>query len=93
MAIQVNALLDRGGLRVGADGTFSVEWGKIKAGVAALTGEIMTIQATGDYAKARDLLSRMAVLRPEVQRAIDRLSDVPVDIEPRFTTAETLIRR
>jgi hypothetical protein len=93
MAIQVNALLDRGGLKVGADGTFSVEWGKIKAGVAALTGEIMTIQATGDYAKAKDLLSRMAVLRPEVQRAIDRLSDVPVDIEPRFTTAETLTGR
>jgi hypothetical protein len=93
MAIQVNALLDRGGLKVGADGTFSVEWGKIKAGVAALTGEIMTIQATGDYAKAKDLLSRMAVLRPEVQRAIDRLSDVPVDIEPLFTTAETLTRR
>ena len=93
MAIQVNFLLDQGGFKVDDEGTFSMDWGKVKAGVAALTAEIMTIQATGDYAKAKELLARRAVIRPEVQRVIDRLSDVPIDIEPRFTTAEALTRR
>jgi len=30
---------------------------------------------------------------PEKQRVLDRLKDVPVDIEPRFVTAEALARR
>ena len=32
----------------------------------------------------------MGVVRPEVQRVLDRLKDVPVDIEPRYVTAEQL---
>ena len=29
---------------------------------------------------------KYAVIRPEVQRVLDRLTGVPVDIEPRFVT-------
>jgi hypothetical protein len=47
----------------------------------------MTLQATGDYAAAKQLLDTMGVVRPEVQRVLDRLTDVPVDIEPRFVSA------
>jgi hypothetical protein len=47
----------------------------------------MTIQANGDYAGAQALLKKMVVVRPEVQRILDKLKDVPVDIEPRFTSA------
>jgi hypothetical protein len=32
------------------------------------------------------------VLRPEVKRVLDRLTAIPVDIEPRFPTAEQLER-
>ena len=46
----------------------------------------------GDYAKAKGLIDRLGVLRPEVKRVLDRLGDVPVDIEPRFPTAERLER-
>jgi Mn-dependent DtxR family transcriptional regulator len=57
--------------------------------VTALTREIMTLQAEGDYAKAKNLLDRLGIVRPEVQKVLDRLAGVPVDIEPRFTSAET----
>jgi hypothetical protein len=93
MAIQVNSLLDSGGFKANADGTFAVDLARAKAGAAALTAEIMTIQAHGEYAKAKEMIARRAVIRPEVQRVIDRLVDVPVDIEPRFTTAEQLAGR
>jgi hypothetical protein len=53
----------------------------------------MTLQAEGSYAKAKALLERLAVLRPETQRVLDRLKDVPVDVEPRFVTAGELVRR
>jgi hypothetical protein len=78
---------------VNADGTFSVDTGKIEEAVSALTAELMTIQAEGSYDKAKAILDRLAVIRPETQRVLDRLEDVPVDIEPRFVTAEELTRR
>ena len=92
-ALQLNDLLDRGGFRVHPDGTFSVDEGKIEAAVRALTAELLTIQAEGSHEKARAILDRLAVIRPETRRVLDRLKDVPVDIEPRFVTAEELTGR
>jgi hypothetical protein len=93
IAVQLNTLLDKGAFRVNPDGTFSVEASKIKAEVANLTRDLMTLQAAGDYAKAKDTLTRLAVVRPEVQRVLDRLKAVPVDIEPQFVTADELTGR
>jgi hypothetical protein len=91
IAIQMNYLLDQGGFVANPNGTFSVNLAKIKDGVTALTRDIMTIQAEGNYGKAVELRDRLGVVRPPVQKALDRLSDVPVDIAPRFTTAENLL--
>jgi hypothetical protein len=91
IAIQLNYLLDQGGFAVRPDGTFAVNPATVKAGVAALTREIMTIEAEGDYAKAKALGERLGVVRPVVKRALDKLTGVPVDIEPRFTAAEQLL--
>jgi hypothetical protein len=52
----------------------------------------MTIQAEGDYAKAKALGDRLGVVRPAIQKALDKLLSVPVDIEPRFVTAAELVR-
>jgi peptidase M49-like protein len=92
-AVQLNDLWDRGAFRVAADGTFSVDAAKVQPAVAALTREILTIEAEGSYPKAQALLERLGVVRPEVQRVLDRLHAVPVDIAPRFVTAEELLRR
>ncbi len=52
----------------------------------------MTIQAEGDYKKAKEMQARLGVIRPEVQRALDKMEKIPVDIEPRFVTAEKLLQ-
>jgi hypothetical protein len=91
IALQLNYLLDHGGVIVNADGTLSVDDAKIKDAVAGLTHDIMTIQANGDYAAAKALLDKMVVVRPEIKKIVDQLTDVPVDIEPNFTTARTLL--
>ena len=90
IAIQLNYLLDQGGFAVRPDGTFTVNRAKVKDGVAALTREIMTLQAQGDYAKAKGLAEKLGVVRPPVKKALDRLTAVPIDIEPIFTTAQKL---
>jgi hypothetical protein len=92
IAIQLNALIDAGAFRVAPEGTFSVDPAKVRDGVTALARDLMMLEAAGDYAKARALIDKMGVLRPEVTRVLDRLTTVPVDIEPRFPTAEELER-
>jgi hypothetical protein len=91
VALQLNTLLDAGAFRVDKAGTFSVDLAKVKDAVKGLTAEIMAVQAAGDRTRAQELLRTRAVIRPEVRRILDRLQTVPVDIEPRFTTAEKVL--
>jgi hypothetical protein len=92
VAIQLNHFLDSGAVRVDAAGRFEVIEAAIRDAVTALTSEIMTLQAEGSYDKAKSLIERLGVIRPEVQRVLDRLANIPVDIEPRFVTVEALDR-
>jgi hypothetical protein len=92
IAVQLSSFLDAGAFVVQPDGTFVVDQTKIVAAVTALTREIMTLQAEGSYAKAKAMIDQRGVIRPEVQNVLDKLTAVPVDIEPRFTTAATLAR-
>jgi hypothetical protein len=92
VAVQLNTFLDMGAVKVNPDGTFTVVPGAIREAVISLTRDIMTLQARGDHAKAKDLITRLGVVRPEVQKVLDRLAGMPVDIEPRFVTAEELTR-
>ena len=91
-AIQLNYLLDQGGFRVNGDGTFTVDAGKIRDAVIALTRDIMTLQAEGSYAKAKQMIDTLGVLRPPTKAVLDKLTSVPVDIEPRFVTAIDLLK-
>ncbi len=90
IALQLNTLLDDGAVGVGADGTFGVDAEVMRRSIATLTRRIMTIQAEGDYAAAAALLDRMVTIRPDVQRCLDAIADIPVDIAPDFTTARAL---
>ena len=92
IAMQVNNLFDHGAIKVAADGRVAIDVPKAKKAVTDLTHQIMTIQATGDYAAADALLKKMVMVRPEVQRVLDRLTAVPVDIAPKPLTAMELIR-
>ncbi len=94
VAIQLNYFLDKGGVTVAADGTFTVNPARIKQNIIDLTHDLMTMEAMGDYAASKQMIATMAVVRPTVQRVLDRLANsVPVDIEPRFVTAAQLAPR
>ena len=88
MALQFNYLTDEGGIRFDeSKGTFSIDHAKIKEAVRKLSNEILTLQAEGSYDKAKALLDKYAVMRAPMKNALDRLQDVPVDIEPIFPLA------
>jgi len=82
MALQVNYLTDKGAFVAQPDGTFTVDFSKIKSGVRDLVHDLLTIEATGNYAGAKKMLDELGVLRPPMQAALSKLADLPTDIEP-----------
>lgn len=94
VALQFNYLLDEGAIHADeAAGTFRVDTEKIKPGVAKLAHDLLTLEAEGNYQRAREMLDKYAVVRPVMQKTLDRLKQVPVDIQPRFPLAEGRDRR
>jgi len=89
MAMQFNYLMDRGGFVANADGTFSVNFSKVKEAFASLDHDLLTLEATGDYEGAKKLMAS-GEMRPPVKNALERLKSLPTDIEPIFVTADAL---
>jgi Peptidase family M49 len=82
MALQFNYLMDKGAFVAKPDGTFAVDFAKIQPAVRDLVHDLLTIEATGDYAGAKKMLDELGVLRPPLQQALAKLTDIPTDIEP-----------
>jgi hypothetical protein len=86
-AVQWNWLREKGAIVPAADGTFRVDMAKMHAGVRSLATELLTLQATGDYARAQRLLTKYGVSTPEIESVTAKLKDIPVDITPVFPAA------
>ena len=82
MAVQFNYLVEKGGFVAVPDGTYSVNFSRIKEAVRDLTHELLTIEAEGNYAGAKALFDKWAVVPPAMQRAFDALKSLPTDIDP-----------
>ena len=89
VALQFNYLTDEGAIKFNeTKGTFSIDHAKIKDSVRKLTHDLLTLEAEGSYDTAKALLDKYAVIRAPMQQALDKLKDVPVDIEPIFPLAK-----
>jgi hypothetical protein len=94
VALQFNYLTDAGAIQYDErTRTFSIQPSRIKEAVRKLTSELLTIEAEGSYEKAKAILEKYALLRPPMQAALDKLKDVPVDIEPSYPLASRGGRR
>lgn len=90
MAMQMNYILDKGGFVARPNGTFAVDFAKIKDAVHDLDHDLLTLEATGNYAGAKKMMEELGIIRPVVKKAIAGMSSIPTDIEPVFVTAEAL---
>jgi hypothetical protein len=88
MALQFNYLTDEGAINYNErNRTFSIDHARVKEAVRKLTHDLLTIEAEGNYAAAKAILDKYAVLRPPMKDALERLATVPTDIEPIFPLA------
>src|SRR5216684_3625853 len=92
MAMQVNYLTDKGGFVARPDGRYEVNFDKIKSAVRDLDHDLLMIEAKGDYAGAKRMLDELGAIRPNMQKTLSALNDIPVDIEPIFATANELAK-
>ncbi len=64
------------------DGTYSVNFDKMKDAVTSSVQQILKIQGDGDYYSAKKLIEEDGKVKTELQKDLDRIKDakIPVDI-------------
>ena len=89
VAMQFNYFTDEGAIKFDErTGKFSIDNAKIREAVRKLDHDLLTLEAEGSYDKAKAMLDKYSLIRPDMKGALDRLKDVPVDIEPNFPIAK-----
>jgi hypothetical protein len=82
--MEFNYLYRNGAVTRSSD-RFAVDYGRMPAAIAALSKELLEIEATGDRARAEAWFAKYDGVPPELQSALAKTTDVPVDIDPVFS--------
>jgi hypothetical protein len=70
--------------RDSSTGLYAVDFGKIPGAIEALTHQLLEMEATGDRARVEAWFAKYAVMPEHLKLALERVSDIPVDVEPIF---------
>jgi hypothetical protein len=71
-------------------GRYAVVVEKMPAAIAVLAKELLEQEATGDRIRSEAWFTKYAVLPPELQAALAKVSDIPVDVEPIYSFEEAI---
>ena len=71
-------------------GRYAVALDKMPAAIAVLAKELLEQEATGDRVRSEAWFAKYAVLPPELQEALNKVSDIPVDVQPIYSFEETI---
>lgn len=66
-------------------GVFDIDAERALGAMMSLGEEFMRIQFEGDYGKADAFMERWARIPPEIPPLVARLSDLPLEVHPRFS--------
>jgi len=81
--MEFNFFSERGVIkREGATGRYVIDLEGMPAAVAALAKELLEQEATGDRARVEAWFAKYGAVPPELAKALQAASDVPVDIDP-----------
>lgn len=81
--IQLNFLEEQGVVKYN-NGKINIDLEKFFEAVELLARKVLTIQAEGDYNAAGEMLEKYGKLKPETQKIIDSLKDLPRDIDTKY---------
>ena len=80
--IRFNYFLEQGAFSRGEDGTYTVDFEKMKSASKALTIDIIGLQGDGNYEAAKAFVEKWSVIGPQLTADLQRLTDasIPKDI-------------
>jgi hypothetical protein len=80
--MEFNFLSERGALTRDAAGRYAIDYAKMPDAIAALTKELLEIEATGDRARAESWFGRYGRMPADLRSLLDAAKDVPIDVDP-----------
>ena len=80
--MEFNFLRERGAIVREDSGRYAVDFAKIGDALAALTKELLEIEATGDRARAEAWFAKYDKMPADLRAALGAAKDVPVDVDP-----------
>ena len=88
--MEFNFLSERGALTRDAAGRYGIDYARMPEAIAAVTKELLEIEATGDRARAESWFARYDKMPPELRSLLDAARDVPIDVDPVIAFPEGL---
>jgi hypothetical protein len=89
--IEFNFMREQGAITLDPESNrFHVNLDKMPAAVEALSNRLLMIQAVGDYDAAATFIAEYGETNADVERMLERLQRVPVDIEPMYSAEKTV---
>ena len=80
--MEFNFLSERGAITRNADGRYAIDYARMPDAIAAVTKELLEIEATGDRARAESWFARYEKMPADLTAALEASRDVPVDFDP-----------
>lgn len=82
---QFNYLAEKGALDISEDGKLAPVDSKWRDAIRDLAHDLLMLQANADYDAAKAWVDEYGKVSPSMQRALDALDGVPVDIKPVYS--------
>ena len=83
--MEFNYYLEHGAITRDASGKYTVDFEKMPGQIENLAKELLTMEATGDRAKAEGWFKKYDVIPSELQQSLNKATSVPVDVDPLFS--------
>ena len=90
VAIQFNYFLEKGAFFENENGKLDFNKQKMLPAVKSLAQELLLIEALGDYNAAKKFIEKYRQMTPIMQKNVDRLKNVPIDIRPSYPLEKDL---
>lgn len=71
------------------NGTYKINFDKMKLAVVSLANMILTMQGDGDYDKVKNLISTKSVIPVQLQADLDRLKEASIPVDIVFTQGKS----
>lgn len=89
--MEFNYMMEREAVtRDAVTGRYAVVLEKMPDAISALAKELLEQEATGDRARTAAWFAKYAVLPDHLKQAFSRVSDIPVDIQPKYSFQEEI---